>query len=38
MDIYKINCRLDKMIRNCKYEKENVINEMNTLNKKNIFY
>lgn len=38
MDIDKINCRLDKIIRNCKYKKENVIDKINTLNKKNIFY
>lgn len=38
MNIDKMNCRLDKMIRNCKYKKENIIDKINTPNKKNIFY
>ncbi|NQE52426.1 Coenzyme F420 hydrogenase subunit beta [ANME-1 cluster archaeon GoMg3.2] len=37
IDIDEINNKLDKMIRNYKYEREKIINKMNILNKGNIF-
>jgi coenzyme F420-reducing hydrogenase beta subunit/polysaccharide pyruvyl transferase WcaK-like protein len=36
-NINEINNRLDKMIRNCKYEREIISDKMNILNKENIF-
>ena len=37
INIDEINKKLDKMIRNYKYERTKIINKMNILNKENIF-